>query len=89
MRLAILKSWCLKMAALEREAGDPEISAGVMAMDPTKYPIKNQILRRALAKQNECPECGDELDTGWECTECGFDARPLALEAARREGEEI
>lgn len=23
---------------------------------------------------NRCPKCGDTLDTGWECTGCGFDA---------------
>jgi hypothetical protein len=21
-----------------------------------------------------CPKCGGELDTGWECNDCGFDA---------------
>lgn len=21
-----------------------------------------------------CPKCGGELDTGWECNDCGYDA---------------
>lgn len=46
------------------------------------YPIKNESLRRAVAaKDNICPECGSELDTGWECNnrECQYDAREEAL----------
>jgi tRNA(Ile2) C34 agmatinyltransferase TiaS len=23
-----------------------------------------------------CPKCGGELDTGWECNRCGYDAMP-------------
>jgi len=30
-----------------------------------------------LAKQDICPKCGGELDTGWECNKCGFDAMVL------------
>jgi hypothetical protein len=26
-----------------------------------------------------CPVCPGELDTGWECNSCGFDARLIAL----------
>lgn len=33
----------------------------------------------ADASRDRCPECGGELDTGWECSNCGYDARPLAL----------
>ena len=25
----------------------------------------------------KCPECGGELDTGYECNDCGFDATKL------------
>lgn len=25
---------------------------------------------------NMCPKCGGELDTGWECNSCGYDAFP-------------
>jgi hypothetical protein len=31
-------------------------------------------LRRDRIWQDLCPECGGELDTGWECNDCGFDA---------------
>lgn len=24
-----------------------------------------------------CPKCGGELDTGWECNSCGYDAIPF------------
>ena len=28
---------------------------------------------------DKCPVCPGELDTGWECNSCGFDARLIAL----------
>lgn len=40
------------------------------------FPATNATVRRELVKQDRCPECGGELDTGWECNRCGFDARP-------------
>lgn len=27
-----------------------------------------------------CPKCGGELDTGWECNLCGYDAMPHVAE---------
>ncbi len=30
------------------------------------------------AKNDICPKCDGELDTGWECNQCGFDAQHLA-----------
>lgn len=33
--------------------------------------------RRELVRNNFCPECLGELDTGWECNRCGYDARHL------------
>jgi rubredoxin len=29
------------------------------------------------ASKDICPKCGGELDTGWECNDCGFDAYAL------------
>lgn len=26
-----------------------------------------------------CAKCDGELDTGWECNDCGWDGRPFAL----------
>lgn len=45
------------------------------------FPVKNDSMRRALAKENICPECGHETDTGWECNNraCGYDARLEAV----------
>lgn len=30
---------------------------------------------RALVAQDICPRCRGELDTGWECLKCGYDAK--------------
>lgn len=41
------------------------------------FPIRAGVLRRTLiVDHTRCPECGDWLDTGNECNECGFDAMP-------------
>ena len=34
---------------------------------------------RDMVAKNKCPRCRDSLDTGWECTGCGYDAMPIAL----------
>jgi len=36
---------------------------------------------RAVALQDTCPICFGELDTGWECNNCGYDAMPLVTGA--------
>lgn len=41
------------------------------------FPVQSHIVRREMAKDDVCPECGGALDTGWECTDCSFDAMPL------------
>lgn len=51
----------------------------------TQYPIKSPALRRLAAQDDKCPECGGELDTGWECTVCGYDARDEAYPENQRE----
>jgi RecJ-like exonuclease len=30
-----------------------------------------------LVGEDVCPKCLGELDTGWECNSCGYDARPI------------
>ena len=40
------------------------------------WPIKNGTTRRHSIKIDICPECGGELDTGYECNACGFDGQP-------------
>lgn len=42
------------------------------------WPVKSDVLRLALVKDDICPECGGALDTGWECNRCGYDAQPIA-----------
>jgi methionyl-tRNA synthetase len=41
----------------------------------------------SLAAEDTCPRCGGELDTGWECNECDYDARWLieGLDSERAE----
>lgn len=49
------------------------------------FPIDSAVLRRFHARNDTCPECGWELDTGWECNECGYDARDEAYPPEKRE----
>jgi hypothetical protein len=41
------------------------------------YPLEGQHIRQESANNDICPECGDELDTGFECIGCGFDAESI------------
>lgn len=50
----------------------------------SEFPIRIPILRRLCAKNDKCPECGSELDTGWECISCGYDAINDAYPPDRR-----
>lgn len=39
------------------------------------FPVRHPIKRRELIQRDEtCPECGGDLDTGNECNVCHFDA---------------
>lgn len=49
------------------------------------FPASTPVLRRALARDDICPECGDELDTGFECNNCGYDAQAEATSFGRQE----
>ncbi len=50
-----------------------------------KWPVRSKALRRELVNQYEaCPECGGELDTGFECNKCGYDAAKLVVSATGR-----
>jgi hypothetical protein len=43
----------------------------------TVFPVASLLVRKQLALEDYCPDCGGQLDTGWECNSCQFDARPL------------
>jgi hypothetical protein len=45
-------------------------------------------LSRALAEEGWCPRCLGELDTGYECNDCGYDAYGLVLGCEPLEGRE-
>lgn len=45
------------------------------------FPMKSASVRRGMAKDDVCPECGSHLDTGYECNayKCGYDAMKEAM----------
>jgi hypothetical protein len=43
-----------------------------------RFPAASATLRKELVRRDLCPECGGQLDTGWECNACQFDAKPIA-----------
>lgn len=60
----------------------PTLSKSIVGRYGLIFPVRNESLRRALAaKDNICPECSSELDTGWECNNraCQHDAQDEAL----------
>lgn len=38
-----------------------------------------ELFMLALAEDDACPMCLGDLDEGWECHRCGYDARPLII----------
>lgn len=43
-----------------------------------EWPVQSPLVRRQLVRHDICPECSGDLDTGWECNRCGYDAMPIA-----------
>jgi hypothetical protein len=39
---------------------------------------------RILISEDRCPMCLGNLDTGWECNECGYDAQPWVKASRER-----
>ncbi len=62
------------------------------------FPISDDLAafrRWTIVEREKCPECGHELDTGWECTNCFHDGRAearstidTAITAEQNESEE-
>ncbi len=45
------------------------------ALGITSYPVRSRSVRRELVRRYEkCPDCGRDLDTGFECLECDYQA---------------
>lgn len=40
---------------------------------------------RDMVKKNKCPRCRESLDTGYECTGCGYDCQPIAQQTEQTE----
>jgi tRNA(Ile2) C34 agmatinyltransferase TiaS len=54
--------------------------------DSTLFPLPlSREQATELARRDICPRCRGELDTGWECNDCGYDARPLVLPQYRQD----
>ena len=51
---------------------DPKVRTAI------RSPVLDNASNRLLVSQDICPQCRGELDTGWECTTCQYDARWLA-----------
>jgi len=52
-----------------------------------KYPITDPYYRvKIVAEMHKCPQCGNDLDTGWECNDrsCLYDARSIAYPEGRK-----
>lgn len=42
-----------------------------------QLPARSLEAREARVANDRCPNCPGELDTGWECNACGFDAKEI------------
>ena len=41
----------------------------------TSFPVRSRAIRRELVRRYEmCADCGRDLDTGFECITCGYQA---------------
>jgi tRNA(Ile2) C34 agmatinyltransferase TiaS len=50
------------------------------------FPIQSPALRRFCVRESErCPDCGGDLDTGWECNDCRKDWRDIAYTPIERD----
>lgn len=57
-------------------SNDSRSAAGAPFKRTRSWPERDKAKRLDLIAIGKCPECGDCLDTGWECTDCGYDAMP-------------
>lgn len=51
---------------------------------PIKFPVKSSAVRSELIREDKCPDCGGDLDTGWECNSCGADFQVRANKVVDR-----
>jgi len=56
------------------------MSAYIFAKEARRAAANNT--PEARIARNQCPVCPGNLDTGYECNECGYDAMPEALSAS-------
>lgn len=56
---------------------DAQMSEAPHWFERLKYPVEDPYYIAKVVRANKCPQCGTDLDTGWECTnyrDCGYDA---------------
>jgi hypothetical protein len=52
------------------------------------YPVRSRAIRRELVRRyDRCPNCGRDLDTGFECTGCDYQAHAEFLSATDKREE--
>jgi hypothetical protein len=64
--------------SVERESRKPEFGERESAAPPKpRWKVLHPNTLRVLIREDICPECLAQLDTGYECNSCGFDALPI------------
>jgi formate dehydrogenase maturation protein FdhE len=54
------------------DCGSEKFETITLTQEVTQY-------ERDLVAADKCPRCKGPLDTGWECNDCDYDARPIAM----------
>ena len=64
--------------------GNRELNEQILAglqrrFDSGRFPVNHRELQEAYVADDICPDCGGELDTGWECNDCKSDQGSLVV----------
>lgn len=87
----------LQMSAVRQNTLKRRCAAGTVA-PLRQYLEDEQMAQKPVHQMSDeelsvlhdmCPRCDGELDTGWECNKCGFDAWPIALVIGRDQMEKL
>lgn len=69
--------------SLISEMKDSELFAVMVAHNPRK--LSRQLVS-TIVSADRCASCLGELDTGWQCNDCGSDWRPWILASSELNG---
>jgi len=78
-----LRAWVMRRTVEQTKPAEPP---AVTVKSGLPQSVIDALLHVAeiAVNRDECPKCGGELDTGWECNDCGFDAKPILDEWHRK-----